>query len=192
MIEQLDHWLFFVINGRLGGLKWDWLDVFFLDLSALGSWSIVLVLMAVLSREKTPALLRHLLAILFALAVFIPVHSGLKVAIGRDRPAKALKAAAVGEVVPPRCIERSVSRHKSFPSGHTALAFFTMVYAGMVCRPWRPWGLILAALVGLSRVYVGAHFPFDCVAGAALGSLGGWLAWRLFLRINRPAAQVSI
>jgi undecaprenyl-diphosphatase len=66
----------------------------------------------------------------------------------------------------------------SFPSGHTAAAFAVAVaYAG------EPWGLgpmscLLATGIGLSRVYLGAHYPLDVLAGGMLGVFAG-LAARL-------------
>jgi undecaprenyl-diphosphatase len=61
----------------------------------------------------------------------------------------------------------------SFPSGHTAAAFGVAVaYAG---EPWclGPLALLLAVGIGLSRVYLGAHYPLDVGAGATLGVLAG-------------------
>jgi membrane-associated phospholipid phosphatase len=64
--------------------------------------------------------------------------------------------------------------HNSFPSGHTTTAF---VLAGLVClQPTPPWlkasVLLMAVLVGLSRIACGVHWPID-VAG---GMFGGWLS----------------
>ena len=55
-------------------------------------------------------------------------------------------------------------------SGHTALAVAMAVvltpYLGRGGR-WAVW--ILAVIVGLARMYAGAHLPLDVVGGAALG-----------------------
>lgn len=59
----------------------------------------------------------------------------------------------------------------SFPSGHTTSAFAAAVALGMMALRWRALLLSAAALIGVSRVLVGAHYPSDVVAGAALGSL---------------------
>jgi undecaprenyl-diphosphatase len=68
----------------------------------------------------------------------------------------------------------------SFPSGHTAAAFGVAVaFAG---EPYGlgPLALLLAVGIGLSRVYLGAHYPLDVGAGAVLGVIAG-LASRLLV-----------
>jgi undecaprenyl-diphosphatase len=57
----------------------------------------------------------------------------------------------------------------SFPSGHTLHAVCFTVLA-IEAFPLLAWVLVpLAALIALSRVVLGLHYPSDVVAGAALG-----------------------
>ena len=69
----------------------------------------------------------------------------------------------------------------SFPSGHTSAAFSAGV-VWLKILPWR-WAraaaIIVAVLMGFSRLYVGVHYPTDVLAGAVLGSL--YAALVLFL-----------
>ncbi|HEX7618798.1 MAG TPA: phosphatase PAP2 family protein [Verrucomicrobiae bacterium] len=67
----------------------------------------------------------------------------------------------------------------SFPSGHTAQTFF--VIALSISHFSLPPSIAvvlygIAALVAFTRVYVGAHYPRDVVAGAILGSIWGILS----------------
>jgi undecaprenyl-diphosphatase len=60
----------------------------------------------------------------------------------------------------------------SFPSGHTAAAFAAAVAlagAGLL----GPAAATLAVGIGLSRVYLGAHYPLDVAVGAMLGTMAG-------------------
>ena len=68
----------------------------------------------------------------------------------------------------------------SFPSGHTCAAFACCVtWARFAARRWvKVLCLVLAALMGLSRLYVGVHFPSDVIAGCAAGCFCAFLAWR--------------
>ena len=62
----------------------------------------------------------------------------------------------------------------SFPSGHTSASFSC---AGALLFAKNRLGvptLILAALIGLSRLYLYVHFPTDVIAGALLGLLCGF------------------
>jgi len=65
----------------------------------------------------------------------------------------------------------------SFPSGHAFVpAVFFGILAGILAAGarWRAAVVALAALLGLSRVYLGYHYPSDVVAGWALAVV--WLA----------------
>jgi membrane-associated phospholipid phosphatase len=67
----------------------------------------------------------------------------------------------------------------SFPSGHTTQIFFLMT---LIIHHFQ-LGIVetaalyaVAALVGFTRIYVGAHYPRDVIAGIVLGSVWGILA----------------
>ena len=69
----------------------------------------------------------------------------------------------------------------SFPSGHTVTAFSTALLITYLCKN-KNWGvllLIVAALVGYSRMYLSEHFFEDVTAGSALGVFLTifWLSW---------------
>jgi undecaprenyl-diphosphatase len=69
-------------------------------------------------------------------------------------------------------------RARSLPSGHAATSFAAAWTLSVVWPRRRPVLLALAALVSLSRVYLGAHDPDEIVAGGVLGILLAELLWR--------------
>lgn len=131
----------------------------------------------------------------------------------RKAGALALCAMALGLVVTNLTIKPLVSRPRpwlmveglghiveekdpnSFPSGHTCAAFAAAM-AWLRTLPGRGERILvvaLAVLMGLSRLYVGVHFPSDVLAGAAIGSLcglaGAWVVRKGWERIQaRPQA----
>jgi undecaprenyl-diphosphatase len=67
----------------------------------------------------------------------------------------------------------------SFPSGHTASSFACALILSGVWPQRRSAFYALAAAVGFSRTYLGAHYPGDVVSGALSGTALAWLTRRL-------------
>jgi undecaprenyl-diphosphatase len=81
--------------------------------------------------------------------------------------------------------------HHSFPSGHT-VTIFTL--AGILIFSFRSLsariGLILVAtLVGISRIAVGVHWPADVLAGGALGIICATAAVYIVSRLGWKSAR---
>ena len=66
----------------------------------------------------------------------------------------------------------------SFPSGHTAYAFAGATILGNRYPKLRIPLYLVAGLVGVSRVYLGRHYPTDVIGGAIVGTVAGTLVWR--------------
>jgi undecaprenyl-diphosphatase len=71
---------------------------------------------------------------------------------------------------------------QSLPSGHATTAFALAAVIGFVSPRWFYPALVFAAVIGISRVSLGAHYTSDVVAGAILGVLGAYLVRLLFAR----------
>ena len=78
----------------------------------------------------------------------------------------------------------------SFPSGHTNAAFaFALAVCMSAPKRWMKLAAVCAAVVmGLSRLYVGVHFPSDVLVGALIGSLcgfaGAWVVKKTWERLG--------
>ena len=139
-----------------------WLDAVMLAASAIGQagtvW-LILGTVAVLERRSRAGRLWQLaLAILLA---YVLVDLILKPGIARARPFDALlDVRVVGDWRPVTY---------SFPSGHACSAFAGAWVLTLMWPRVAPllWGL--AALIAVSRVYIGVHYPVDVLGGALLG-----------------------
>lgn len=75
----------------------------------------------------------------------------------------------------------------SFPSGHAASAFAGALIFGAYYKKFKIPLYALAVLMAVSRVYTGAHYPSDAVAGALIGILVGLLTLymnKIYLKKN--------
>src|SRR5262249_44576114 len=85
-------------------------------------------------------------------------------------------------------------RSPSFPSGHSMLSAVVYLTLGaLLARNTSEWNLrlyflgvalLLTILVGLSRIYLGVHYPTDVLAGWAAG-----LAWALVCELVAQRLQ---
>jgi undecaprenyl-diphosphatase len=62
----------------------------------------------------------------------------------------------------------------SFPSKHAAFFFLIAAFVFYFNRKAGRWFFIPATLIGIGRIIVGIHYPFDIFAGAIFGTLMGW------------------
>jgi membrane-associated phospholipid phosphatase len=162
--QHLDDWAFLVFNLR--GSRPIWLDRAMLGFTQIGNGFTILVIGGVLFVVGQRFLSYEL--ILGTLTLWLVVEL-VKFFIHRARPFILLVQTRIVGF-------RATGR--SFPSGHTSQAFFI---ATLVAQHFHPnvWIVFLlygaALLVGITRMYVGAHYPRDVLAGAILGSAWGLL-----------------
>lgn len=72
----------------------------------------------------------------------------------------------------------------SFPSGHTASLFCAATVVSVFRRSVAPSMFALAFIVGLTRMYMYAHYPTDVLAGAVVGVLCALFAIFVLLRME--------
>ncbi len=63
---------------------------------------------------------------------------------------------------------------QSFPSGHTAIVFSPLTFL-LFEMPLFILYLLYASLIGLTRIYLGLHYPHDVLAGALIGIVIGFV-----------------
>ena len=76
----------------------------------------------------------------------------------------------------------------SFPSDHATVAGAVAVGLLFANRRWGIIATALAILMPITRVYVGAHYPGDVLAGLALGGLASTLGWFAIVPLLRRIA----
>ena len=162
--QRLDAWVFLTFNLR--GSRPRWLDLIMLGFTQVGNGFATLAFALILFLVSQRYLAYEL--ILGTLTLWLAVML-VKAIAHRSRPFIRLVQARIVGYRP---------RGRSFPSGHTSQSFFI---ATLIIQHFHAdfWVAILlyaiALLVGITRMYVGAHYPRDVLAGAILGSAWGLL-----------------
>ena len=160
--QKADEWIFLFFNSR--GKRPPLLDWFMLGLTQLGHFIFAVMLALIFYFTESKFFAYSLIFGVITLGLMIDI---IKVYIRRARPYIKLKTIR---------IVGSKASGRSFPSGHTGQAFFL---ASLIVHYYHVnvylWILLYATalLVGITRIYVGMHYPRDVLAGAILGTAWG-------------------
>lgn len=160
-----------------------WLDQAAADITALGSLPVVMLFAGALAGLFV-AIGKHgrALAVVVATAGAVAWSQALKAVFDRPRPDQAFHAV---EVI-----------NASFPSGHALISASVYLTLGVLTagfshkRRIRAFalgmGVLLTALVGVTRVFLGVHFPSDVLAGWCLGAAWALFCWLTLWAWTRP------
>ena len=177
--HQIDEWVVLAMRDpldRSNPIGPRWFEEMMRDFTALGGYAILAPLTcsvaAYLWIRK-----QHQVALLVLVATLggILLSTALKSYFDRPRP----------DLVP----HGSYVLTKSFPSGHAMMAATTYLTLGAILaeaekkRALRVFflcmGVAIAGLVGVSRVYLGVHWPTDVLAGWVAGAVWALSCWML-------------
>ena len=159
-----------------------WLKEAMRDITALGSTSVLAIVVAtVVGFLAVSRLRRTAIMVLASVLLGVALSNALKWGFARPRP----------EFIPHDVVVYTAS----FPSGHTTLsAVVYLTLGGLLCRmqasaPVKIYILLVAAFltatVGISRVYLGVHWPTDVIAGWLIGSAWAFLCTSVMIWLQR-------
>jgi membrane-associated phospholipid phosphatase len=80
------------------------------------------------------------------------------------------------------------------PSGHAQIAFGVWGMLATSIRNWWGWliAIIVILLIGISRLYLGVHFPHDVILGWLMGALLLWLVLRFWKPVTAWPKKMSL
>lgn len=160
--QRIDNYVFSLFNMR--GHRPRWLDRTMLIMTELGNGVVTLGIAVIFY-----FVVDHNMAYKFILGTLTlwTLVETMKVLISRSRP--YINLADVRIVGLP-------AKGKSFPSGHTSQAFYTVTLLTQCFHMSIAVSFLLycfALLVGVTRMYMGMHYPRDVLGGAILGTFWG-------------------
>ena len=158
---------------------------FMRNVSLYGDWPshvfLGLLLLAIAWRRRSKKWMRIFLSMLMAMAIAGIASTIVKRTTPRARPSVKSEFRWGGP--------RFNTKYHAFPSGHVgaSMAFFGVLIftrrrVGLACLP-------IPILIGLSRMYLGAHYLSDVVCAAVLGILCAVVVWRFVAREPAIAKQ---
>ena len=160
--QRFDVWLFKTINTR--GSRPKWMDGIMWLITQIGSIAFITPLVILFYVGGRP---RFAIDLTLGTLTLLFVVTVLKAFADRARPFNLL-------------LETKIVGWKaaglSFPSGHTTQSFFIATVTINYFRLPLAAAVLLyaiALIVGVTRVYLGAHYPRDVMAGAILGLIWG-------------------
>lgn len=176
---EILNWVHATFHGQ------EWLNYFmkyFSMLAAHGEISIACCLVLLIFKKTR----RCGLAMAVALVLdFVVVNLILKNAIARERPwTHTAELPWAEEFYSQYGIELSLDY--CFPSGHTAITFCAAAVLVIFYRAKATPAVVIAFIIGLSRIYLAEHFPTDVLGGVVFGCLcgvAGYYLYRLFERL---------
>ncbi|HEX4925148.1 MAG TPA: phosphatase PAP2 family protein [Bdellovibrionales bacterium] len=166
-LARLDHEAFEAINGSLSNSFFDAIMPTLTDLHrsevAVGLFTLIMIAWIYRVRKKAwPVLLGLALSVLLSETISYRL---VKHYVSRPRP----------EFTEGVNVNLRTHSHsgKSFPSLHASNNFAAATFLSTAYSRAAPVFFLIAFIVGMSRVYVGVHFPADVIGGAIIGILCG-------------------
>lgn len=165
-----------------------WLREMMRDITGLGGTGVL----TLITLSATGFLLlerkRHAAALLVVAVIGGTILSNaLKLGFGRERP-------SLGDF-------DAILTSASFPSGHSTMAAAVYLTIGALIARVRPdprvrayvllLSVLVTLLVGISRIYLGVHWPTDVLAGWAIGAAWALLCWLVALLLQRRGSVES-
>ncbi len=183
MLDAIIQWDTSVLLYFQDHIRADWLDPIMKGISMVGGlkgvvW--ILLCIGLMIPKKTRRI--GICASAALVLSFCVNNLVIKNLVGRIRPYEMIEG--LTRIVDPES-------DASFPSGHTACVFSVGTGILLSAKKKLPGILLLCfgVLMGISRIYVGAHYPTDVICAAIFATISAVAAYLIFRLIEKKVLQ---
>ncbi len=171
-IRFWDYHTYLYLHDAIAGRPW--LNATYLFFAKYGIVIIMLSSVYLILKKRILAFISSFVALSFAVAISLIIN------IFWRRPRPFISHS--GTVMMP-IVQGLYASTVSFPSAHTYFAF-TVATSIFLCghRRLGTFLYFVAVLVAIGRIGAGLHYPSDTVAGALIGILSGYIAYKFIER----------
>ncbi|MDG2865955.1 phosphatase PAP2 family protein, partial [Vibrio parahaemolyticus] len=182
--EKFDNYFFSIFNNKIKNSYFDKTMIYITNMGGAISNTIISFILIFLGNNKIKLIGIELLIALFFSQIIVQF---LKRTLGRKRPYKVLDNLNTYGIE---------MKDYSFPSGHTTASFCLATVFSLNIPYLSVVFFIFAGLVGISRIYLGVHYPSDVLAGIILGIISSFIVHYNFQwaveAINNILAMINL
>lgn len=169
ILKRFDDFFIHLINSKIKNKYLDKIMYRITDLGGAVFTSIFALGLVLVGNSRVKLIGVEAIIALFFGQIFV---QSLKKLMSRERPYKILKHLHTFGIE---------MRDYSFPSGHTTASFSLATTIALNMPRTAVFVLVLALIIGMSRVYLGVHYPTDVAAGIFIGVFASLAVYLYFI-----------
>lgn len=171
LLEYISHRDIYILKIINNSWNCKALDLIMPALTYLGSFSFIFIFCTAAFLLSDALISTMAVKAMISVTLSTGIGKILKISVTRLRPFINIPNLNIKKI--------SIDKY-SFPSGHTTAAFSLAVIIALYFPPFGFITVPLALCVGISRMYIGVHYPTDVIVGMLIGTTCSLVTYTFF------------